>query len=265
MKLLFEAQFLKPPDLQHIDKCLQGAGLVSRIAIRRRPRIVWPMCGRYSLTQEPDFDELCDVAIEWKGFKARYNIAPTQRVPIVRLEEGHLAAIEARWGLVPSWADDPSIGNRMINARGETVAEKPSFRSAFKSRRCVVPADGFYEWQKVGKGKQPWRFVTPDRWPFLFAGLWERWRPDESSDWLTTFTIITTTPNHVAEAVHERMPVILDKTGVHSWMDPKAGPDVLKDLLVPCPDSSLERYPVGTAIGSPSNDSPSLIEPLPCA
>ncbi len=219
------------------------------------------MCGRYPLTQVPDFEELCDVAIEWKDFKPRYNIAPTQRVPIVRLEDGHLAVAEARWGLVPSWADDPSIGNRMINARGETVAEKPFFRSAFKSRRCLVPADGFYEWQKVGKGKQPWRFVKPDRGPFLFAGLWEHWRPDESADWLTTFTIITTTPNQIAEAVHDRMRVILDKAGAQAWMAPKAAPAALKDLLAPCPGISLERYPVGAAVGSPSNDSPAVIKP----
>jgi putative SOS response-associated peptidase YedK len=221
------------------------------------------MCGRYSLGQVPNFVELCDVAIELEGFKPRYNIAPTQRVPIVRLEDNHLAASEARWGLVPSWADDPAIGNRMINARGETVSEKPSFRSAFKSRRCVIPADGFYEWQKVGKSRRPWRFVKPDRRPFLFAGLWEHWQPDESADWLTTFTIITTTPNHVAEAVHDRMPVILDKTGVQNWLNAKSDPATLKSLLVPCPDSTLERYPVAATVGSPSKDSPALIDRLP--
>jgi putative SOS response-associated peptidase YedK len=221
------------------------------------------MCGRYSLGQKPDFVELCDVAVELKGFKPRYNIAPTQRVPIVRLEDGHLAVTEARWGLVPSWANDPAIGSRMINARSETVAEKPSFRSAFKSRRCVVPADGFYEWQKVGKGRQPWRFVKPDRKPFLFAGLWERWRPDESSDWLVTFTIITTTPNHVAETIHDRMPVILDKSGAAAWLKEKTDPAALKELLAPCPDDRLERYPVGPAVGSPANDTPAIIEPLP--
>jgi putative SOS response-associated peptidase YedK len=220
------------------------------------------MCGRYSLTQKPDFAELADVRIEWGGIKPRFNVAPTQRLPILRIDEGVPVVTEAKWGLVPSWADDPSIGSRMINARGETVAEKPSFRSAFKSRRCVVPADGFYEWQKVGKGKQPWRFVKPDRRPFLFAGLWEQWRPDESGDWLTTFTILTTTPNHVAEAVHDRMPVILDKAGAKKWLDAKASPESLKGLIAPCPDAALERYPVGNSVGSPLNDSPEIIRPI---
>jgi putative SOS response-associated peptidase YedK len=220
------------------------------------------MCGRYSIEQEPKFDELGDVRVEWSPFKPRYNVAPTQRVPIIRLEEGALVGSDAKWGLVPVWAKDPAIGNKLINARGETVAEKPSFRSAFKSRRCLVPADGFYEWEKVGKGKQPWRFVRKDRKPFLFAGLWERWRPDQAADWLVSFTIITTTPNHVAEAVHERMPVILGEDTARTWIDPKADREQLQELIAPCPDDWLERYPIGSAVSSPANDRKEIIQPI---
>lgn len=148
--------------------------------------------------------------------------APSQRAPVIRLEHGLPVITELRWCLVPSWAKDEKIAYSLINARSETVAEKPAFRSAFKKRRCLIPADGFYEWQALGaKLKQPWRFVRPDRQPFPFAGLWEHWRhPDDANaEPLETFTLLTTTPNGVAALVHDRMPVILDGEARNQWLD----------------------------------------------
>lgn len=158
-----------------------------------------------------------------------------QIAPFVRLEGDTPQWTQAKWGLISSWAKDPSIGNRMVNARGETLAEKPAFRSAFKSRGCLVPADGFYEWQKTTGGKQPWRFVRRDRKTFLFSGLWERWRPDDSADWLVSFSIITTGPNGMVKPLHHRMPVILGPMDAKTWLATGSEPETLKGLIAPVP------------------------------
>ncbi len=157
------------------------------------------------------------------------------------------------WGLIPSWADDPSIGNRMINARAETVASKPSFRSAFKQRRCLILADGFYEWQKLGKAKQPYYFTLRDGGIFAFAGLWEHWKRDSVT--IDSATIITTTANDVLRPIHERMPVMLSAEGCERWLDPKlsAAAD-LQPLLQPYPADEMQATPVGTWVNSPSHE-----------
>lgn len=187
----------------------------------------------------------------------RYNIAPTQPVLAVVAEHGHRQARVFQWGLVPAWAKDPAIGTRLINARAETVAEKPSFRSAFKRRRCLIPADGFYEWTGPQGAKQPY-FVTVDAPPVAFAGLWEHWESPDGE--LETCTIVTTTANQVVERVHDRMPVILAKDEYDLWLDPDFPMPAVGSLLDPWPAERTVLYPVGKAVGNPRNDGPALLE-----
>jgi putative SOS response-associated peptidase YedK len=164
-----------------------------------------------------------------------------------------------RWGLIPSWAKDEKMGARMINARGETVAEKPSFRSAVKTRRCLIPADGFYEWVRTGEGKQPHFIHFADARPFAFAGLWERWTKGGGEP-LDTCTIITTSPNELIEDLHDRMPVILPADRYTEWLEPSPlNPDRLQELLVPHPAEGMEAYPVSTFVNKPANDGPECI------
>jgi putative SOS response-associated peptidase YedK len=218
------------------------------------------MCGRYSLIV--DASVLAGVfEIEpTRNLNPRFNIAPTQIVPIVRAgREAPREWAGVRWGLVPSWAKDSKIGARMINARGETVAEKPSFRSAIKTRRCLIPADGFYEWVTTDGGKRPHYIHFADGRPFAFAGLWERW--DKGGDQpLDTCTIITTTPNRLVAGFHDRMPVILPPDHFAEWLKPEVlPPDRLLDLLVPHPEENMEAYAVSTHVNKPSNDDPECI------
>ena len=187
-----------------------------------------------------------------------YNVAPTQEVAAV-LEEGGKRRLEMlRWGLVPSWADDPEIGARMINARSETAPEKPSFRRAFRSKRCLIPADGFYEWKREPGGKQPYYFHMHDGHPFAFAGLWERW---EKGGALLTCAILTTKANSVLEGIHDRMPVILPSGAYDAWLDPDADREQLRDLMIPYPGDDLETYPVSRFVNSPRNNDERCIEP----
>ena len=221
------------------------------------------MCGRYSLTSAPEaMRQLFDLDGPLLNLQPRYNIAPTQDAPIIRAADGgkrELAML--RWGLVPSWSKDgPDSGYSMINARAETVADKPAYRSAFRDKRCLVPADGFYEWKKVGKEKQPFRFTMADGAPFLLAGLWDRWRRPDGSD-LQSFTIIVTTPNPLVAQVHDRMPVILDRAGAAQWLKGGAR-DGLLALLVPFPAERMAATMVSKRVNSPANDDPSLIEPI---
>jgi putative SOS response-associated peptidase YedK len=192
----------------------------------------------------------------------RYNIAPTQDAPVIRADADGRTLVGLRWGLVPFWAKDPKIGNRMINARGETVAAKPAFRAAFRKRRCLVIADGFYEWQKVAGGKQPWLIAQADGEPFAMAGLWESWRPAEDAAPLETCTIITTAANDMMRPLHDRMPAILDGAAIDRWLDPAAEPAALEPLLAPAPDGILRAVPVSRRVNSPANDDPALIEPV---
>jgi putative SOS response-associated peptidase YedK len=168
-----------------------------------------------------------------------------------------------RWGLIPFWAKDEAIGNRMINARCETLAEKPAFRTAFTKRRCLVLADGFYEWARDGTSKQPVRITMADRQPFAFAGLWDRWdRPDATE--IRTFTIVTTEANQLLSAVHNRMPVILNEPDWDRWLDPKVTrPDDLRPLLRPYACEPMAYYPVDRLVNSPANDWPACLDPLP--
>lgn len=227
------------------------------------------MCGRYTLaTPVAEMSRMFGFP-ELPNLPARFNIAPTQDVAVVRWldDEKRRALSLLRWGLVPHWADDPSIGSRMINARSESVAEKPSFRSAFARRRCLVPADGFYEWQQhVPKGakKQPFRIRRRDRQPFAFAGLWETWKGPKGGPALDhpleTVTIVTTTANGVLKPLHERMPVILAEDDYAAWLDPETSGEAAGALLRPCPEDWLEAYPVSTRVNSVRNDDPSCVD-----
>jgi putative SOS response-associated peptidase YedK len=224
------------------------------------------MCGRYTLTA--DLKTVADrfgapmPADEWAtSAPPRYNIAPTQSVIVVG-DDGKRYMKQMRWGLIPSWAKDPSIGNKMINARAETVAEKPAYRSALKKRRCLVPADGFYEWQKLGNVKQPMRIVLKSHEPFGFAGLWEEWMSPEGEGVLSC-VIITTEANELLKSVHDRMPVILTREAEAMWLDPKIQePERLLALLKQYPPDQMEFYPVSREVNSPAIDKPSNIEPV---
>ena len=219
------------------------------------------MCGRYSLIA--DIQELArQFEFDGTGFvhEPRYNVAPTQSVLTVTNREGRRGEF-MRWGLIPSWAKDASIGNRMINARGETVAEKPSFRNALQRRRCLVLADGFYEWQKVGKAKRPMRIVLKSREPFAFAGLWESWRNPEGET-VRSCTIVTTQANEVLRPIHERMPVILPPEMEEFWLDGDVtDAAALTDVLLSYPDESMEAYEVSSLVNKATNNGPDLIVP----
>ena len=222
------------------------------------------MCGRITLTADPEIIQMAFALDSIPGdYRPRYNIAPTQ--PVLALtNEGGREAQYLRWGLIPSWSKDPRIGSRLINARAETLAEKPSFRSAFRRRRCVIFADGFYEWQRVGKHKRPMYIRLHEGEPFALAGLWEVWKPPTGDEWLRTCTIITTPPNAFLASIHNRMPAILDRAAVERWLTPgELPPAELMPLLRPYPDeAALSAYEVSRLINSPANDSPACIEPV---
>lgn len=233
------------------------------------------MCGRFtrefSWSEVRDFLDLCwpeawQIAPSW-------NVAPTQVSPVARCVPGGAHAgdrelVPMKWGLVPFWAKDPSIGSRMINARAEGIDSKPAFRAAFKRRRCVVPVSGFYEWKKMSEGaargksgkpvKQPYYIYPAEGKILALAGLWESW--DHGDGPLETFTIITTTPNAMMAELHDRMPVVLDGAGVAGWLDPELGKDDALALLAPAPGGTLDCREVGTAVNRAGNDGPELIE-----
>jgi putative SOS response-associated peptidase YedK len=219
------------------------------------------MCGRYTLSTPAgrlaEEFQLEEAAVD---LPPSYNVAPTQQVATV-LEEGGKRRLEMlRWGLVPSWADDPEIGARMINARSETAPDKPSFRRAFRGKRCLIPADGFYEWKREPGGKQPYYFHMKDGRPFAFAGLWESW--EKGSDGaLLSCAILTTRANSVLEGIHDRMPVILPSGAYDAWLAPDADKEQLIDLMAPYPGDDLETYPVSRFVNSPYNNDERCIEP----
>jgi putative SOS response-associated peptidase YedK len=223
------------------------------------------MCGRFTLTADPaDLKE----AFEWVNFgnaelTPRYNIAPTQPLAVVP-NTGENKLDFFTWGLVPFWAKDPSIGSRMINARSETLAEKPSFKNAFKRRRCLILADGFYEWKKIPgeKTKLPTFIRMQNGKPFAFAGLWEEWNAPDGSQILSA-TIITTSPNELMAPIHNRMPVILPREAYQQWLKPgEANTQELNPLLRPFDASLMDAYPVSRMVNNPRNDSPNNIQPL---
>ena len=222
-----------------------------------------PMCGRFSLGATIRIAQVFDLP-GWPDVPPRYNIVPGQDIPAV-IQNRETASRELRslrWGLVPFWAKDPSIGNRLINARAETLATKPAFRKPLRERRCLVPADGFYEWERQDRRKQPWHIRMRDARPFAFAGLWDRWLPAEGEP-LETCTIVTTTPNALVGRIHDRMPVILPRAEYGLWLDPTfQNVELLQDVLRPYSDDEMVAYPVSTQVNNPANDSPDLLAPL---
>ena len=232
------------------------------------------MCGRYLLTASMrklghsfGFEEFSDIRIV-----PRFNVAPSQTVPVVRNQVGDeleiirrkdgAAARElvpARWGLIPSWAKDASIGYKTINARAEGIAGKPAFRDAYRRRRCIVPASGFYEWRKRGGPKQPHLIRRRDGEPIGFAGLWESWTDRATGEVVTSCTIVTTAPNELMAELHDRMPVILDPVDYDAWLDPTDPRG--SELLRACPAEWLEAVPVSARVNSPRNDDPGIVEP----
>ncbi len=198
-----------------------------------------------------------------RNLAPRYNIAPSQDAPVVRAADdgGARELAMLRWGLIPPWAKEAAIGNRMINARAETAAEKPSFRAAFKKRRCLVPADGFYEWKLEGTRKQPYRVFLDGGGTLAFAGLWERWRG--GGETIESFAILTTDANPLLAPIHDRMPVILEPAAWPAWLEVEGTPpEALAALLAPAPDDALDAYPVSTRVNSPRNDDADCIARL---
>ena len=220
------------------------------------------MCGRFVRSTDKDVAQSRFGYEDTQGIllEPRYNIAPTQMHPVVVIENDQRVLKMMRWGLVPVWAKDEKIGSSLINARAETVDTKPSFRTAFKKRRCLVLANGFYEWNREDKkNKRPFYIRLKSCEPFAFAGLWEIWGPDN----LETFTIITTEANDLVAQIHDRMPVILHEKDEGTWLDPELqDPVKLKALLKPYPADSMEMYEVSTAVNSSKHDEPTFILPL---
>ena len=222
------------------------------------------MCGRFSAGFSfRDIKVRCNLYGDLE-FAPRYNIAPSQSVPvIVKHERGHEAKL-MKWGLVPSWATDPSIGNRMINARAETLLEKPSFKQLVSQRRCIIPADGFYEWRREGNRKVPVWIHLKNKEPFAFAGLWDSWLDRYSGEVLNTFTIITTDPNSMLRSIHNRMPVIYDRAMGRQWLEHQFGGSAMRlaAALRPWPSEYMEAWDVSPLVNSPDNDTPACVQPF---
>ena len=221
------------------------------------------MCGRFSLTA--DLGELArrfEFEGNWSELEPNYNVAPTQDVLAVVGSENNRRGGFMRWGLIPQWARSASIGSRMINARAETVAQKPAFRSAFRRRRCLIPADGFYEWQGVGKAKRPMRIEMESGEPFAFAGLWAVWKDPEGNA-VPSCTIITTEANELLRPIHPRMPVILPREMEDFWLDRDVNDAAaLSDVLMPYPSDLMKTYQVSTLVNSARNNSPEILTPV---
>ena len=225
------------------------------------------MCGRYSLKTPADTLAKHFRLAKAPSLSSRFNIAPSQPIAIVRIHvpQENRECVMVRWGLIPSWAKDPSIGNKMINARAETISEKPAFREALARSRCLVPADGYYEWQRqgrMGQRKQPFYIRIRDGRPFAFAGLWERWvEPDGKV--IATCAILTTEPNKSLKEIHERMPVILGPKDYDQWLDPYIRQAaLLQSLFRPYPQEEMTAYPVSLRVNDPNHDDAGCIEPL---
>jgi len=231
------------------------------------------MCGRFTLTADPETLRQVFELDTVPALTPRYNVAPTQPVAGVVAASAEVAAsadaasdnkrtLEIfRWGLIPAWAKDPAIGNRMINARGETVAEKPAFRAALKRRRCLILADGFYEWKAEGRKKTPMYIQLKGGDPFAFAGLWEAWKSPDG-DLIKSCTLITTTPNSLTEKIHDRMPVILPPSAYEAWLAPGELPATkLQSLLKPFAPSKMKATAVSTLVNNPANELPECILP----
>lgn len=217
------------------------------------------MCGRYARFSALD-RLLRPLGAQWEGpdLFPNYNTAPGQPVLAVRQRDAHREAVLLRWGLIPTWAKDKAVGYRMINARAEGIADKPAFRQPFRHRRCLIPADGFYEWRQENGRKQPYYIHRTDGRPMVFAGLWSRWH---GSEIIESCAIITGRPNAVVAPIHDRMPIILEPADYAAWLE-SDNPLLLQQLLQPLPAELLEAYPVGLAVNRPANGGSGLIAPL---
>jgi len=233
------------------------------------------MCGRYTITQDlAELEKLVRFICKVVDFKPRYNLAPRAQAPILVWENGKPVLKPMRWGLIPSWSKDETLGDKLTNARADTINEKPSFRSQFASQRCLIPADGFYEWQTTPGGKQPFRFTLKNGGYFCMAGLWDKWirppREDElalddtgpsAAQTVETFTIITTEPNPMVAAVHDRMPVILGPEHYQWWLQPnRFEPQFLKTLLRPYPAEDMASYRVSKLVNNARFDAPACLQ-----
>ena len=221
------------------------------------------MCGRFTITKtEQELEKRFDASFSSKVLEARYNVAPTQLSAVITHDEPEAVQL-FRWGLVPFWAKDLGIGARMINARCETVSEKPAFKDAYRKRRCLVLADGYYEWIKRGKEKIPHRIQFRDQAPFAMAGLWERWKPKTlEADTVQTFTIITVPAAKSVEHIHDRMPAILSREQERLWLDLDLPEKEAEQLLLPYPEDELQYYTVSKKVNSTRNESKELLEPV---
>jgi putative SOS response-associated peptidase YedK len=226
------------------------------------------MCGR--MAQQRPSSELAEIfeaedRIEAPG--GRFNLAPTDDAAVVVQREAQRAITAYRWGLIPHWSDSPKTGNRMFNARAEGIDRQPAFRYAFSKRRCLVPVDAYYEWQRAGSVRQPYAIVRPDGRPIALAGLWAGWKDEDTGEVIRSFAVITTAANEMMAAIHNRMPVMLPEDAWERWLDPArtagAGLAELHGLLVPSDEDWLERYPVSQRVNNVRNDGPDLVEPIP--
>ena len=223
------------------------------------------MCGRYTITSAPEAIRALFRYPEQPNFPPRYNVAPTQPIPIVRLVEGERHFALVRWGLLPSWVKDPKTFTLLINARGESVVDKPAFRAAMKRRRCLIPADGFYEWKAVAGRKVPYFVRLKSGAPMAFAGLWECWTGPHGEE-LETAAIVTTDANRMLSAIHSRMPVIMPPEAFDLWLDcANVDATTASALIASAPENQLEAYEVSTAVNGTANDNPKLVEPVTAA
>jgi putative SOS response-associated peptidase YedK len=219
------------------------------------------MCGRYAITSSPEAMRALFRYREEDCFPPRYNIAPTQPIPVVRRVQGEPSFALMRWGLIPSWVRDPGVFSLLVNARGESVNDRPAFRHAMKRRRCLVPADGFYEWKDEGGRKRPYFVRKKDGGPIAFAGLWETWTGPDGEE-IDTVCIVTQA-NRVLAPIHDRMPVIVAPEAFDFWLDcDRVDATTAAALIAPAPDAMLEAWEVSLAVNRTANDSPALIEPL---
>jgi putative SOS response-associated peptidase YedK len=221
------------------------------------------VCGRFTLTVDPEQLAVAFGLTTVPEFTPRFNIAPTQPALVVTAEQPDAARF-MRWGLIPSWSKDPAMGAKLINARSETAAEKPSFRTALKKRRCLVPASGFFEWQAQAGGKQPFYITVPDTPVLALAGLWENWRDPASGEDVRTFTILTTSANPFMRDFHERMPVIVNREDWPVWMDKTDVPEAVLAVLLqrPFEPERMQAWPVSKVVNKPAVDGPECVEPL---
>ena len=218
------------------------------------------MCGRYCMTSAPEAIRALFRYPEQPNFPARYNVAPTQPIPVVRLVDGRRSFALLRWGLIPSWVKDPRGFSLLINARAESVLEKPAFRNAMRRRRCLIPADGFYEWKRDGERKRP--HVARPKGLVAFAGLWEPWMGPNGEE-LDTACIVTTAANRTLRPLHDRMPAVIPPEAFDLWLDcANVEAETAAALLMPAPDDLFEAYEISTAVNRAANDSPELIEPV---